>query len=293
MIYVNGVEVSMQDRYQKDKKEVVFVIHESMYSQRKIKENDSVREITIPPGSLSLPAAYTASLIDGIEKQIRYVTSTRNKGLGTSNEVVYLPNEVEIIAGRIIVPASKPDLIWWLRNHPNNETNPLYEKGDVARPANIWFKEKNIKLEKEASYASIEAETNTKYKIFNLKKADVKDIFESLDFADKFEDVGEKGAKEILIHHAAKVGFDKFDDYMKGHEMIFNNIINKAIEYNIIELKETQSTRIWIWVGAQQFCTVPKGADAREHLYITIMKKDSSGLLSKIKEKVEEYESKQ
>jgi len=292
MIYVNDTEFKgIKEHLGKDKKKVTFLIHSSQYSSRLAKKNDSVVVLKSATAGTSIPAQYNSDILTGVADQIRYVENLQKVRMGSEVKVNYTPVNIQFEDGKLEVPASRADLIWFLRNHPNNETNPKYEDKYAERPNRFIFREKNIQAEKKVAYASIKAEVDTKDYIIKLKKTDTQELYESISqFKEPFDEVGTEGAKEMLIQYASRIGYHKFDEYAKSQRRVFNSIVNRAIDYDIIAYQETPKTRFWKWVGGQQICMVPKGIDKMDHLYVTVMKKDSSGLLSKLKELVEEKE---
>lgn len=291
MIYLNGEEFKINDQLGSDKKKVIFLLHASQYSGKYIKRNDSVSLIKSTPGNLTIPTFYSSNVLNGVDSEVRYVLNSKLQRIGSGTQKVYGPNEIEFVNGKLEVPASKQDLIWWLRNHPNNETNEIYKDGEVSRPKQFIFREKNIKVEKEEAYDNIKAETDTKHYIFSLNKKDTKELYEGIPgLDDDFEDIGVNGAKVAITEYAQRIGYKKFDNYVESQRFVFDSIIKRAIDNDIIAFTKGDKRDCWQWVGGRQFTTVPKGKDEMDHLYVTVMKKDSTGLLNEIKERVEELE---
>lgn len=82
-----------------------------------------------PLASLSIPASYTRrSLNGGHETVVYYENKTSVPGMKGEINYRYTPPFIEIENGEIMVDTKgKPDLYWFLANHPDNEGNPIYD----------------------------------------------------------------------------------------------------------------------------------------------------------------------
>lgn len=150
-------------------------------------------------------------------------------------------------------------LLWYLRAHSLNETNPL------ATPGNSGFLFKELEPKKQAKQKLKDRQevTSCESYIYGLKETEVISFLKAL--KQPVFQTADENMSYLVEHIQDKINRDKFNYLSKDLRTPIAALIEKAIEMEKLRYEVDPMT--WIYVDTRKVITqVPPQTDAKEHL---------------------------
>lgn len=266
------------------KKDVTFVADDQYKSHRQVGEGTAAnpyrRVVTYSPMIMVQPVYSYTDPDTNQTHEVRYVERTsplkqNDKGSGAVGK--FQPEVIEIINGVLRVPKARLDLYWFLTNHTENRSNPIYDKDDVRarHQGTFQFYLKDEEKEMEASFQKeSKLQEATSYALSRLSDDQAKEMYASYYQSDG--DEAPMSRIRMYLNGRAKENPDDFMARVKSDDKKFKALVADAVNLGIIEFNK--SARFWKYLGSDQsICSVLKGKEPNDALVYWLRKDDVNG----------------
>lgn len=229
-----------------------------------------------PLSSLSVPASYTKRNSNGGHETVKYYENKTPIVSGSNGGEIryrYTPEFIEIINGEIVINTKdRPDLYYFLLNHPDNESNPIYEESasnpdakelkGARRTAFQFFetdrdkaKKNTESLMKETQVAGLIQIISDERQLNDKNALALYRVFGYPD-ADELEELEEYNTVRAALISQAKTNPDLFQSKMDSAALFLEATVNDAISRNMIVYDQLGDFNGWMFPVSKEN---PKG----------------------------------
>lgn len=285
MILIDGVKKDMFKGDLPDKN-VVFQLTDK-WSTWIIKNDIRTRSF---PASFTIEPFYAwTDTVNGTQHQVRYTKSTAKNDKGVE---IFSVQELEFTNGKLVVKPTETDLLWFLRNHPMNDTAEQYSSPKGAKQKDssiISFSEININKQNKEAWDKEEALLDAGVYIRALRNKVLREHYEG--FGRAYDDETEVTMKNYLMAEARKNPI-AFLEKCKSGSLSVKALVSRAVDRNVIKL----DGKMWKWVSANGvvgngIVKVPTGKDETEYLVEWLAGVDGTATREEIETELEKVKA--